>query len=80
MSSIQSVYITQVNNDCVADLTDSRRDRNVIKFDPNGNLVQNSSASSFASSSSYEEEGSSSNSDSKADDSESEDILKIKTR
>lgn len=83
MSSLQSIYITQINNGGIAeDLTDSIK---IKKIDANGNLLQktqNGSSSSFASTSSGDEEIISII-ESKADeekDCDDGDILEIKTR
>lgn len=83
MSSFHSALIAQLNNDLAADFNDSIKERNAIKIDPNGNMIQNGSMSSFASSSSFDEDGTSSNSESKTDDNEdfeNDDVLNIKTR
>lgn len=84
MSSLQSIYITQLNNNGIAeDLTDSIK---IKKIDANGNLLQkaqNGSSSSFASTSSGDEEIISickSKTEEEDVDCDDGDILEIKTR
>ncbi|XP_070494165.1 uridine phosphorylase 1 isoform X1 [Chironomus tepperi] len=81
MSSLQSIYISTLNNNGITeDLTDSIK---INKIDANGNVLQktqNGSTSSFASTSSGDEDIIST-SESKTDDNEDNgDILEIKTR